>query len=179
MGDYGDGICCYDGEGTYSVYKRRAGGDDELVVQHDTDRNNWVKKVHDFGVCPDATGEPTGSPIHHTPPPTPLRPTTSRPTHPPVANETLTVDAFMFKFLFSAIEVCIDPGREIECESPHQCAYACSLLDNCVGFARYKDGLGGIFYTAADEYSCNDDLPNGNANAFFYERSVDMKFNNI
>merc|ERR1711935_224095 len=106
-----------------------------------------------------------------------LRPTTLRPTHPPVStNETLTVDAFMFKFSFSPSEACIDPDREDEGESPHQCAYVCTLLDNCIGFVS-KEGLGGIFHMPGDDHSCNDVL--ANANAFFYKRSAVMKFNDI
>merc|ERR1712194_373045 len=175
--DYGDGICCYDGNGSYTIEKDGITG-----VEHDREHNNWVKQVHDFGECPNATAEPTGSPVHPTPPPTPLpttlRPTTSRPTHPPVStDETITVDAFMYKFLFSPIEACIDSDREDQCESPHQCAYACTLLENCVGFVRNSERLGGIFQTAADDHSCNDGL--ANPNAVFYERNVDMKFTSV
>jgi len=88
------------------------------------------------------------------------------------------VNLFQFKFSFAPEPACDHTGGVLEGESPHQCATACAMLGNCVGFVRPAGGLDCVLHRADDDHGCGSDATH-TSDATFYKRTVDMRFEGL
>jgi len=191
---YGDGICCSYGEGHYHVTR----GETELVNGASFESS----MSHGWGSCP-PTSPPvtptTPSPVTPITPspvtpitPSPVTPTTPSPvtpnTPPPVTSPTpptgdtlplpIQVHLHLLEFTFTPALGCHQGGvsEKTTGTSSNQCAQACAVLVDCIGFEEFLADVPG--YSAGTcvlaTNDSSEDCDSSDHNTFFFERTVIM-----